>query len=262
MEIDGIATPREIIFAVFLLGVLLSVGCIVHTKIVRCITDHNLKVDQTLQIRSDDQFRHCLDTSVGDVFAEGELSAVDAVTDDKGHLSGSYWRIERRYQVYTMHTRIVHYTTGSGKNLRHHTRTETYWTWDTHDVDVKSCTKAVFCGVTFPKSKFSVQVWEDSHDPVEIGYHKRYVYTTYPKRYCGTLAATCSDATIGDGSPFYPSQSPKDVHDGRLVGNGPVIAFWIGTVLVIGLLIWGFLAIDNRWLESRGTQRTGFRILN
>ena len=96
--IDGIATPREFIFSVLIVGVLVALGWIVHTKISSAISDHNTRIQQAVRFCDDEMFRHCLETSPGDAFCEGDLDAVDTVRDEKGHVKGDFWKIVREYR--------------------------------------------------------------------------------------------------------------------------------------------------------------------
>lgn len=258
--LDGIATPRELVFSLLIVGVLVALGFLVHHCIVKKITDHNLKIQQAIQVKDDGQFAHCLATSPGDAICEGDLDAVSPVTDEKGHIKGEFWSIVREYQVYTEHTRIVHYTTGSGKNIQHHTRVEHYWTWDTHDTHKKHCRALRFCGVELPLSKIDLGYWPDGHSPVSIGYHKRYVYHTIPKHHHGSVYTSFLYRTMKDGSSFYPGMSPSETAEHLLCGRWPVVVFWIVASVFIAFVVFWFCMIDNSWLESVGKPKTGIDI--
>lgn len=92
-----------------------------------------------------------MDTNIGNAFVYGDLRAVDAVTFDE--IGGKYLYVEKIKEKYTMHTRVVTYTTGSGKTMQTHTRTETYWTWDVIGSEEKESKEVKFCNVVFPAIK-------------------------------------------------------------------------------------------------------------
>lgn len=259
---DGIATPRECIFSVLIVGILIALGCLIHTKISTVISDHNTKIQQAVRFSDDAMFEHCLETSPGDAFCEGDLDAVDAVTDEKGHIKGEFWSIRREYQEYRMHTRIVHYTTGTGKNKQHHTRVEHYWTWDTMNTHRESCSYIRFCGVKLQKGKIALSYWGDSHRPVSIGRNKRYVYTTIPKHHHGTVKTTFKDKTMTDGSPFFSGMKPEQVAENEMASSLWLWLFWIVATIVIGLVVFWFMMMNNRWLEEKGKAKVGLNIGN
>lgn len=254
-HIDGEITLREMLFSVFIVGVLFFFGCIIHNKISSAVSDHNKKIEQAIRFSNDEMFNHCLATSPGDAFCEGDLNAVNPVSDWDAYVSGEYFAIRRRYQIYTMHTRVVHYTTGSGKNVRHHTRTEHYWTWDTHNTEIKMCDNIMFCGIKFERDKISgYKNWENA-GTFSIGHNRRYVYETIKKHHHGTLRTTFKDKTITTGSGFYDGAKPEEVAAWALVGVWPIILFWCIAVIVICGIVFLFCMINNRWLESIGKKK-------
>ena len=49
---------------------------------------------------------------------------------------------------------------------------------------------------------------------------------------------------------LYYNQTIKDVHK-RHTSSGDLILFWFGWVVLTGFLVFGFVYIDNHWLEDR-----------
>ena len=85
------------------------------------------KYNTALQIdNNSEMFSYGMRTDIGNAFVHGDLKAVDTVTYPE--IGGAYMYVEKIKEKYTMHTRTVTYTTGSGKTRQTHTRTETYWT--------------------------------------------------------------------------------------------------------------------------------------
>jgi len=258
--IDGIATRRECVFSVLIVGVLIALGCLVHSKISSAISDHNTKIQQAVRFSDDAMFSHCLETSPGDAFCEGDLDAIDVVTDEKGHIGGEFWTIVREYQEYRMHTRTVHYTTGTGKHKQTHTRTEYYWTWDTIDTHRKSCSFIRFCNVKFPKRKINFKYWPDYNSTISLGHNKRYVYRTIPKHHHGTVFTTFENKTIKDNSPFYSGMNPEQVAEYKMASMVWIWMFWVVATIVIASAVIGFAMLNNRWLEDGCKKKGGIDI--
>lgn len=255
--IDGIATPREFIFSILIVGVLVALGWIVHTKISSAISDHNTRIQQAVRFCDDEMFRHCLETSPGDAFCEGDLDAVDTVRDEKGHIKGDFWKIVREYQEYREHTRTVTYKDSKGKT---HTRIEHYWTWDTMNTHRESCSMIRFCGVKMPKHKIDLSYWADEHNPISIGYHKRYVYSTVPKHHHGTVMTTFENRGMKDHSPFFRDRTPEQVAEGEMASSFWLWLFWIVAVIIIGFIVFWFMMLNNSWLETKGREKVGLDI--
>lgn len=121
-------TKREVLASIAIIAMLLIVGLGISDKISDKIADKNEKYNKAIKIESKELFDYGMRTDVGNAFVYGELKAVDPVTYPE--INGEYMYVEKVKERYTMHTRTVTYTTGSGKNRMTHTRTEHYWTWD------------------------------------------------------------------------------------------------------------------------------------
>ena len=64
----------------------------------------------------------------GNSLVEGKVKASGTVSFKE--INGEYSYIEKIKEVYTMHTRTVCETVGSGENQHEVCHLETYWTWD------------------------------------------------------------------------------------------------------------------------------------
>lgn len=166
-------TLREAIFGVAIAGVLYMLGFFCAGLIEKNVHDEQLKYRQAAQIQVQSEFAHAMKTDVGLAFVQGHFRTLDPVQYD--NLPGKHLMIHACYQKYQMHTRIVHYTTGTGKNLRHHTRTEHYWTWDTYKTDTKHAKQVEFCGSKFDQAAFAYGGIYGRGHTANIGYHHRIV---------------------------------------------------------------------------------------
>ena len=256
-EKDGLdmkARPREIIFSVVIVSVLLAIGVLFHGKISRSIADSNLRYEQALRITEPDRFDWAFRTSAGDAFAVGDLVAENGVTCES--LDGAYLSIERDYQEHHMHTQV--YTTTDSKGHKHvHTRT--YWSWDSQRVDRYNAEYIVFCGKRLPSSLIKWPRYRDSGKTVRIGDGKRYVFRTTPSTIHGTVFTTFENGTMREGSDFYDGCSVDEAFNRCLSGSTLLVVFWISWIAMMAFVTWGFCMIDNGWLEDKSAKRTGRR---
>lgn len=140
-----------IIISISISAVMLIIGLFIAGKITDMQNDRNAEYQKAVHIEDSELFQHGMDTNIGNAFVYGDLRAVDAVTFDE--IGGKYLYVEKIKEEYTMHTRVVTYTTGSGKTMQTHTRTETYWTWDVIGSEEKESKEVKFCNVVFPAIK-------------------------------------------------------------------------------------------------------------
>lgn len=241
-------TKREIIASIAIAAVMLMIGFFISGKITDHQNDKNAEYQKAVHIESSELFQYGMDTNVGNAFVYGDLQAVDTVTFDE--IGGEYLYVEKVKERYTPHTRIVTYTTGSGKNRKTHTRTETYWTWDVVGSEERKSEKVNFCGIVFPVTKVEVPAPEFI-DMIKESSHIRYKYYGTSVKHTGTIYTTLSDGTISDQSRFFEDDTIEQALDGYTAGVGNSI-FWIAWGIAICICIWGFCYFDNWWLEDQG----------
>ena len=171
--------------------------------------------------------------------------AYDTVTYPE--IDGDYMYVEKIKERYTMHTRTVTYTTGSGKTRTTHTRVETYWTWDRIGSEDKTCEELIFCGVTFPSSKIDIPSPEYIKTIKESS-HVRYKYYGTPIKHNGTIFTKLENNTIQDNTRFYENKNIKETVT-YLESDCDIFLFWLFWILLIGICVFAFYYIDNKWLE-------------
>lgn len=235
----------------------MACGCCIHGCIRDSITDNNLKVEQAIRIADNEHFKHCLETSPGDAFCEGDLDAVDTVTDEKGNVKGDFWFISRDYQEYREH---VYYTTEEDEDGNTHRVRHVYWSWDSIGfIHRESCTTIRFCGEVFPVRKIRLDVWgKCTH--ISLGHHKRYEYHTIKKHHHGSIFTSFANATITDGSPFMSNANPEQMAESMMTGYWPIYLFWFFVIVLIIFAVFWFCMLNNKWLESKGREKNGIDI--
>ena len=238
-------TKREILASISIVAILLLIGVLISSKISEHQMDKNEVYNKAVKIESQDMFEYGMRTNVGNAFVYGDLQAVDTVTYPE--IGGEYMCVEKVKEKYTMHTRVVTYTTDSGKTRQTHTRTETYWTWDRVGSESMKCKEISFCGVIFGSDKIDIP-GTDYIDTIKESSHVRYKYYGTATKYTGTIFTELKDKTISDGTNFYDNMNIEETVE-NLESNIGVVFFWIFWIILICGCVFGFYYIDNRWLE-------------
>lgn len=235
-------TKREILASVSVVAVMILIGILISGKISESQMDKNEKYNKAVKIENNqDMFQYGMDTSVGHAFVYGDLQAVDTVTYPE--IGGEYMYVKKIEERYTMHTQQVAHSNGK---TTYYT-TEVYWTWDTVGSEDIECKEVSFCGVVFPSNKINLPGTDYIDTVMESGY-VRYKYYGVGTKYTGTVFTNLRDETISDNSRFYNNLTIDQTMNHLESGAG-VIAFWIGWVILIILVVFGFYYLDNRWLD-------------
>lgn len=241
-------TKREVLFSIAIIAVMTLIGFVIHGKISDNLMNEYQKYNTALQIdNNSEMFSYGMRTDIGNAFVHGDLKAVDTVTYPE--IGGAYMYVEKIKEKYTMHTRTVTYTTGSGKIRQTHTRTETYWTWDRVDSEDIKCKEVSFCGVVFDSSKIELPD-DDYIDTIKTSSHIRYKYYGIGTKYTGTIYTVLTDNTISNNTPFYNGLNIDETID-HLESSVELVIFWIVWIIVIIAVVIGFYYLDNKWLEDK-----------
>ena len=243
---DGFTiTKREIIASISIIAVMLLIGVLISSKISEHQMDKNEMYNKAVKIEDGELFQYGMDTNVGNAFVYGDLEAVDTVTYPE--IGGEYMYVEKIKERYTMHTRqVAHTRTVNGKTKTYYT-TETYWTWDYAGSEDKTCKEISFLGHTFSSNKINLPS-EEYIDTIYESSHVRYKYYGVSTEHTGTIFTDLRDKTISDNTRFYKNMTIDETVE-RLESGGGLIIFWIVWIILIGLCVFGFYYIDNRWLE-------------
>lgn len=238
-------TAREVMISIVVAIVWICIGILIHGKITSWEQDKNAEYDKAAQITDQALFRHGMDTNLGNAFVYGELKTRVPVSYPE--IPGQYMYVKKVEEHYTMHTRTVTYTTGSGKSRQTHTRVETYWTWDRVGEESKITDHVVFCGEEFETCKIELPSPEYI-DTQEISSYVRFVYSGVPECMNGTVYTELKDKTITDGSRFYEGLTIEEVIEDLETG-WQVIVFWVVWIVLLFGILYGFVYMENEWLE-------------
>lgn len=229
-------TKREILASISIIAVMILIGILISGKISEYQMDKNEKYNKAVKIESQEMFKYGMDTNVGNAFVYGDLKAVDTVTYPE--ISGEYMYVEKVKERYTRHTRQVRHSNYT---------TETYWTWDRVGSEDIKCKQISFCDIVFPSNKIEMP-GTDYIDTIKESSHVRYKYYGVRTKYAGTIFTDLRDKTISDNSNFYNNSTIDETIEYLESSVGTVI-FWIFWVILIGLAVFGFYYLDNRWLD-------------
>lgn len=234
-------TKREILASISIIAVMILIGILISSKISEYQMDKNEKYNKAVKIESQEMFQYGMDTNVGNAFIYGDLKAVDTVTYPE--IGGEYMYVEKVKERYTRHTRQVRHS--NGKTTWY--TTETYWTWDRVGSEDIKCKQISFCDIVFPSNKIEMP-GTDYIDTIKESSHVRYKYYGVRTKYTGTIFTDLRDKTISDNSNFYNNSTIDETIEYLESSVGTVI-FWIFWVILIGLAVFGFYYLDNRWLD-------------
>ena len=193
-------TKREIIVSISIISLMFILALFISGNIENGAIDEKEKYNKAIQIESKELFEYGMKTNVGNAFIYGDLEITDPVTYKE--IGGQYSYIKKVKEVYTMHTRTVCETVGSGKNKRTVCHEEVYWSWDTVKTESKKSKDALFLGVKFKYSQFST-LPSKYIKTIKESSHVRYKYYGSPIKSNGTIFATLKDNNIGEEVPFY-----------------------------------------------------------
>ena len=119
-------TPREVLVAIAIIALLLTLGIKISDTIERSAWDKNSIYATAAQADNSSTYQWLVKTNIGNLLAYGTVECVDPVNMEG--LDRKYWYIERDYQQYRKHSKQVKhtYTDSNGK-------THTYYTTEYYD---------------------------------------------------------------------------------------------------------------------------------
>jgi hypothetical protein len=179
---------------------------------------------------------------------------VDTVTFDE--IGGEYSYVEKVKERYTRHTRTVTKTMTVNGKTQTYTDTEVYYTWDRVDSWDKHCEKITFLDVEFDYG--AIRFPSASHiTTIKESSKIRYVYYGSPIKATGTAYAELRNGTVRNAD-FYADRTIGETIE-RLETRWQLVMFWIGWVALTGGVVFGFVYIDNHWLEDEQTGRRRYQ---
>lgn len=236
-------TKREVIFSIALVCIMFIIGIVISDKINDSLMEQYQKYNTALQINNDPElFKYGMRTNIGNAFVYGDLVAVDPVSYPE--VNGIYGSMTKVTERYTMHTRTVTTTDSKGHT---HTRTEIYWTWDEVDREYRNTSVISYLNIKFPYG--TIDYFPQNYiTTVTRTSDLRDVYYGSDISYTGTLFANLGDNTISQTS-FHNDMAIDETID-YLESKFQLFAFWTFWIILIGVIIYGFYYLDNKWLEG------------
>lgn len=242
-DIEFEITSREVIFSLFLIGIMTVVGFLISNKIEQHVNDSITKYRESAQISTSNEFQHAVRTDIGNAFVHGYFETVDTVKHQK--LKGDWLYLYARYQEYRMHTE--YYTTTDSKGRVHH-HIRHYWSWDTYDTEERHAKHVIFSGKKFSYGTFSYSYIRYSEYVIDNGYHKRIVFYVRPKEFFCTFYGNLSKNTV-NGTPALTHMSIKEYYEDCTTSHIYCI-FWVLWIILTIIVMVIFYRIDNEWLEN------------
>jgi hypothetical protein len=244
---DWKITLREVLFSIFLFGILMLFGTLISWRIKSYTHNKNLIYRQAAQIKNNpDEFKWALETDIGNAFVEGELKAINHVTHPK--LGINVTSYSAAYQHYNKHTRLVTRTRTDSKGKSHkYTTTETYWSWDTYKRENDNVKKVEFSGVEFDYNKFDLDNFYKSKK-VNNGYRDRILFGYIPTKINGSFFCEIKNKNINKKITLR-NVSLEKLYEHYTTSYFNMI-FWVCWVIVSIILMFVFYICENYWLEN------------
>ena len=249
LDFGGLSiSKREILISIAIIALMVIFGLMIHGSIEDSLMLKYQEYNLALQIDGNkDMFEYGMSTNVGNAFVYGTLKCLDPVTFEE--IGGQYSHVEKVKERYTMHIMTVTKSrTDTNGNVHTWIEEEEYWTWDRIDSWSKTATRISFLDVEFEYGKINFP-GSSLIETIQESSKIRYKYYGATIEATGTLYAKLENNTINDTS-FHKDMTIEEVLKSYTDTSGPLVAFWIGWVLLTCALVFGFVYIDNSWLED------------
>lgn len=248
---DFVVTKREILVCIAITLLLIGIGFLISSAIQNAVYESNEKYHKALKIDNDeDTFKYALKTNVGYLFANGNVKT-DGISIDG--IDGKYFYIKKVKEKYTEHTRqVAHTRTVSdgkgGTRTETYYTTETYWEWDYVGSEEKHVDKFTFLNVEFDYN--TIKFYNDRHiDTIKESSRIRYKYYAIPTEFNGTLFTFIENNTITQND-FTVGLSLQETIERKTNTSGVAVGFWLIWIILIGLLDFGYVYLENNYLED------------
>lgn len=240
-------TKREILVSIVLVLFMLGLGFLISTKVHDVTNSSNERYFKALKIDNDPElFQYAIDTEVGNIVSYGTVKANNPISDPM--IDGEYFELTKIKERYVMKTRTVTYTDSNG-NTR--TKTETYWEWEEEDRWKSHTDTFTYLGQTYDYDfiKFNHDSYIDTYKKHSFS-KVRYKFYGIPVEFEGSLYSKATNKTITDNK-FHYNQTIKDLMEQKEnEANYMTYVFWIFWIILIGIAVYAFIALDNRYLNN------------
>jgi hypothetical protein len=253
-------TKREIFFSLIIIFLMLGIGFFIYENINNSIMNSNEIYSKSLRIYDLDGFNHALSTNVGNVFTT--YTAITNTPVILPEFKNEYLYIKKIHEKYQMHT----YTSTDSKG---HVKVHRYWSWDNinseeyiaeviniNGIDVKG-NKIFFKNIEYLELDNNIinknfYVYKLSSNYLYIGNHERFCYEIVPSSISGSTFIFLNNNNItNEYISLYRNIDPDKLYEKYINdSNGTKIIFWIIWIILIGVVWFAFVKLENRWLED------------
>lgn len=245
---DFTITKREIIVSIAITLILIGIGFLINSAIQNSIYEKNEKYYKALKIdNNEEQFKYSINTNIGYVLAQGKVQAVDGVSIED--IEGKYFKIRKVKEKYTMHTRQVAHTRKVGNTTQTYYTTEVYYSWDFVEKEEFHTEKFNFLGVDFENGTINFNN-EEYKETKQISHDIRFKYYIIPFEFEGTLFTHISNNTINDNNFYIKDTIANIIEAKKKEGENWQIGFWILWIIFIAVIDFGYVYLDNDYLED------------
>lgn len=250
MEFENFkVTKRETLVAIAITLALIGLGIIISEAIKNNVNESDEKYYKALKINNDEEmFKYAIKTNVGYTLASGTIRAINGISIDE--LDGIYLSIKKVKEEYRKHYREEKHTRikFDGTEEIYYT-TEEYWTWDYVEEEKIHVDKFNFLGVDFDYD--TIEFYNQSYNTTkEVKYHIRYKYYTIPIEFEGTLFTYINNNTITQNK-FSTNKTINEIVKSKEDDVNFINAiFWITWIIFITLIDFGYVYLENNYLED------------
>jgi hypothetical protein len=242
-------TKRETLVAIAITLALIGLGIIISEAIKNNVNESNEKYYKALKINNDEEmFKYAIKTNVGYTLASGTIRAINGISIDE--LDGIYLSIKKVKEEYRKHYREEKHTRikSDGTEEIYYT-TEEYWTWDYVEEEKIHVDKFNFLGVDFDYD--TIEFYNQSYNTTkEVEYHIRYEYYTISSEFEGTLFTYINNNTITQNK-FSKNKTINEIVKSKEDDVNFINAiFWITWIIFITLIDFGYVYLENNYLED------------
>ncbi|PTY93040.1 hypothetical protein [Heyndrickxia sporothermodurans] len=241
-------TKREVLVSISIVLIMVGLGFLIATKVHDYTMSSNEKYFKALKVDNDPElFQYAIDTEVGNLVSYGTVKAKEPVSDPM--IDGKYFDLTKIEEHYVMKTRTVTYTDSNGKTQ---TKTETYWEWEEYDRWYSHTDTFTYLGQTydFDFIKFSHDSYIDTYEDGMFS-DVRYKFYGIPSKFNGSLYSKATKKTIANNTFHYGQTIKQLMSQKENEASHMTIFFWILWTFVIGLAVFGFVALDNKFLNAQ-----------
>lgn len=249
IEFDNFTiTFREILVSIIITLVLIGIGFLIEVSITDKINEGNEKYYKALKIENNKEiFKYAIETDVGYTLAQGKVQAIDGV--QISDIEGKYFKIIKEKEEYTKHYREVSHTrTKSDGTTDTYYTTEEYWTWDYAGEEEFHIQKFRFLGEEFNYGTINFYN-KQFKETKSGGYHIRFNYYIIPLEFEGTLFTYINNNTINQNI-FSEDTIDNIISSKEKNIKIYTITFWTVWFLFILIIDFGYMYLDNNYLED------------